>query len=275
LDAYVNEDNFTVWNSINSCLGKLNLLFSHTDYQPLFHEYGRQLLAKIHSKLGWDPVRGESHLDTLLRSLVITRLASFGDPPVIEESKKRFEAHCNGTALIPADLRSAIYRAVASSADEKTFAALFNLYRETDLQEEKDRVSRALGAVVDPELVGQVLKFAISKEVRNQDTVFVIISVAMTKPGREQAWEFFQQNKDELRQRYDGGYMVARLVKYLTENFASEEKAQEVESFFASNPFPGTERTVRQSLETIRLNSEWLSRDEANLKAYITKRTAV
>jgi hypothetical protein len=41
----------------------------------------------------------------------------------------------------------------------------------------------------------------------------VIISVAMTKPGRELAWEFFQQNKDELRRRYEGGFLISRLVK--------------------------------------------------------------
>lgn len=48
---------------------------------------------------------------------------------------------------------------------------------------------------------------------RNQDTVFVIISVAMTKSGRQLAWEFFQKNKDELRRRYEGGFLVSRLVK--------------------------------------------------------------
>jgi len=101
----------------------------------------------------------------------------------------------------------------------------------------------------------------------------VIISVAMTKAGRELAWEFFKSNKDELRRRYEGGFLVSRLVKYVSENFASEEKAQEVEAFFAQNPFPGTERTVQQSLETIRLNTEWLARDTASIQSYLTSRS--
>lgn len=61
------------------------------------------------------------------------------------------------------------------------------------------------------------------------------------------------------------------LVKHVTENFASEDRAQEVESFFASNVFPGTERTVQQSLETIRLNSEWLARDGLGIRDYLAK----
>lgn len=32
------------------------------------------------------------------------------------------------------------------------------------------------------------------------------------------AWQFFQQNKDELRRRYDGGFLIARLVKVWLES---------------------------------------------------------
>ena len=39
------------------------------------------------------------------------------------------------------------------------------MYRETDLQEEKDRVSRALGSVKDPNRIAKVLEFALSVRV--------------------------------------------------------------------------------------------------------------
>jgi len=97
----------------------------------------------------------------------------------------------------------------------------------------------------------------------------------MTKLGREQAWKFFQDNKAIFQERYDGGFLISRLVKYVTENFASEERALEVETFFADNNFPGTERTVQQSIETIRLNSEWLARDLVDVKTFITKNISI
>lgn len=62
---------------------------------------------------------------------------------------------------------------------------------------------------------------------------------------------------------------MARLVKYLTENFATEERAQEVESYFKTREFPGTERTVSQSVETIRLNATWLHRDLPSVTEYL------
>lgn len=128
MDAFINEDNYTVWNSINSCLGKLNVLLSHTELLPLFHEYGRKIFSKVYSRLGWEVSAGETHLDSLLRSLVINRLASFEEPSVIDQSKKWFESHINGTFVIPPDLRSAVYRAVAIDCDDKTFDALFKVY---------------------------------------------------------------------------------------------------------------------------------------------------
>ena len=269
MDAYRNEDDYAVWSSINACLGRLNVLTSHTDFQEAYHVYGRRLLNGIHQKLGWEPKKEEKHTDTLLRSLAINRLAVFQDPAVLKQAKLMFDAHVAGTAVIPADIRSAVYSAVAQSCDEKIFNSLFKLYRETDLHEEKDRVSRAMGAVKDASFIARVLEFAMSNEVRAQDTVFVVASVAMTKPGRDKAWSFFRDNRNVFQERYNSGHLIARLVKLLTENFASEEKAQEVDDFFAKNVFSGTERTVQQSLEQIRLNTEWLNRDATEIKNYI------
>lgn len=271
MEAYVEEDNYTVWNSLNSCLGKLNQLLSHTDLQPLLHVYGRRLLARIFSKLGWDPKPGESHLATLLRSTVIDRLARFKDPDILAEAKKRFDAHVAGTAIIPADIRGAIYLAAASVADRKLYDEFLKLYRNTDLQEEKNRLSTALAGVTKPELIQATLEFSLSDEVKSQDAVFVIIYCAITAIGRDLTWRFFENNKDAIRKRYSSGFLIARLVKCITENFATEEKALEIELFFSQNYFPGVERVVQQSLENIRLNAAWLSRDTEDVRQFLLK----
>lgn len=75
--------------------------------------------------------------------------------------------------------------------------------------------------------------------------------------------------------RYEGGALMARLVAGVTENFASEEMAVEVEEYFKKSGFSGTERTVQQSLESIRLQKEWLARDAQHVKDFIAKQIAV
>lgn len=109
------------------------------------------------------------------------------------------------------------------------------------------------------------------------------------------AWQYFQDNAAKLLEQYEvrhdfaelrqskgiislnmspflsqGGFLLARLVKHLTENFASETKALEIEAYFSANAFPGAERTISQSVETVRLNAAWLERDLEAITGYLT-----
>ncbi|KAF6202747.1 hypothetical protein GE061_003149 [Apolygus lucorum] len=270
LSAMRNEDNFTVWSIIANCMGKLGALISNTDYAQEFKKFGRYLFKPIGQKLGWEPKPNEGHMDTLLRSLVIGRLGWYGDEETIAEAKKRFNAHVAGECIIPADLRAAVYKSVLSVGDEDTFNTMIKLYREENLQEEKDRIGRALGAFQDKKILSKVLDFAMTDEVRSQDKVFVIVSVDMTKNGRELVWEFMQANWVELLQRYEGGFLLTRLVKSSMENFATEEMALAVEEFFRNKECHGASRSIQQSVESIRLNTAWLSRDREPIKEFLT-----
>lgn len=268
IDAYRNEDNFTVWSSICTSLSKLKNILSHTDLTEKFNAYGVSIFAPLAEKLGWESKPNENHLETLLRSLILSRLISFHDSKTCEEAKRRFYLHKDGKQMLPADLRMACYRAVLQEADEKVYEDMLNLYRSTDLHEEKDRISRALGSISDAQLLQKVIQFAMSDEVRAQDSVFVIASVAINPAGRDLSWAFFKENWKILLNQYSGGFLLTRLVKHLTENFASEDKAIEIENFFKTHEFPGAERTVQQSIETIRLSAAWLSRDIMEIREF-------
>jgi len=162
VDSYRNETNYTVWTAITNSLTNLHILISHTDLMEDFHRFGRNLYEPVAYRLGWEPRDGENHLDTLLRSLVLTRLVSFRSSDTIEEAKIRFRRHVNGTELLPADLRTTCYKAVLQDGDEKIFNEMLDLYRATDLHEEQDRISRALGCCGDLKLLRRVIDFAMS-----------------------------------------------------------------------------------------------------------------
>lgn len=163
MDAYRNEDNYTVWSSITSCIAKLQLLVSHVpELETKVNGYGERLYLPIAEKLGWDAKPNESHLDTLLRSLVLNRLVSFNCVKVVEEAKRRFADHLSGKEVLQADLRSACYKAVLQDGDTAMFEKMLELYRATDLHEEKDRISRSLGANRNVEILRKVIQFAMS-----------------------------------------------------------------------------------------------------------------
>ncbi|KAK9876801.1 hypothetical protein WA026_015039 [Henosepilachna vigintioctopunctata] len=269
LNAFEDETEYTVWSSICNIISKLSVLLSHTDCEEAFLQYQRKLLYNISRSLGWDPKPNETHLGTLLRGLIIGRLAWLDDKDTIEEAKRRFAIHVSSGPKIAADLRSPCYKIVLREGGEKEFATLLKLYREADLHEEKDRVSRSLGALKDSKLLEKVLDFSMSEEVRAQDTVFIIMTVASTRYGRDLAWKFYKDNWKKFVDRYEGVGLLVRLVKFTTENYASESMANEVETFFKEHKAPGTERSVQQVIETIRLNAAWLKRDTDAIKNYL------
>lgn len=120
----------------------------------------------------------------------------------------RFELHASGAAILPADLRTTCYKAVLQDGDEHTFQKMLSLYRATDLHEEKDRISRALGTIRNVNVLKKVIDFAMSEEVRAQDSVFVIVAVAMNPKGRDMTWQFFKENSKKLLEQYQVNLFV-------------------------------------------------------------------
>ena len=58
-----------------------------------------------------------------------------------------------------------------------------------------------------------LMLYVIQDEVRSQDTVFVIAGVTGSVLGREAAWKFLQDRWAELHDRYQGGFLLSRLIK--------------------------------------------------------------
>ena len=114
---------------------------------------------------------------------------------------------------------------------------------------------------------------SISEDVRSQDSVLVIVSVAGNRLGKSLAWDFIRDNWGELDRRYGrGGFAIMRLVG-ITGAFTTLERADEVESFFKNNPAPSAQRTIQQALERIRLNARWLELNRDGLKEWFDKNT--
>lgn len=266
LDAYRDEDNYTVWQAICTNLHDLQLLLSHTDFCPYFDKFCVKLYTPIAQKLGWKKRVDESHLDTLLRPLVLARLISSGCETTINEAKAIFEKE---GVNVDADLRQLVYKAVMQTGDAETFEMMLKLYRAAESQEEKDRFGLAFGAIRDPLVLQKVLDFAMSGEPRSIETVRIVSAAAINPVGRDMTWKFFKDNAKAFHSKYEDGYLLSWMISSLTENFASEEKAQEVENFFKTNVFPSTDRTVQQSVEKIRLGAKWLKRDRASIETYL------
>ncbi|XP_022732460.1 aminopeptidase M1-like isoform X2 [Durio zibethinus] len=211
-------------------------------------------------KLGWDAKQGESHLDAMLRGEILTALAMLGHEETLAEASRRFHAFLNdrNTPILPPDIRKAAYVAVmqkVNSSNRAGLESLLRVYRETDLSQEKTRILGSLASCPDQGIVLEVLNFALSSEVRSQDAVF---GLAVSKEGREVAWTWLKDNWDLIVKTYGSGFLITCFVSAIVSPFASFEKAKEVEEFFASRAKASIARTLKQSLERVRINANWI-----------------
>lgn len=216
VEGYSSEDNVTVWKDLLSNLLELSHMLLNTNFHHELQSFIRRLVKPIAKKLGWEPLDGESSLQSMCRATILRMLAINGDPDTIAESKRRFDAHVDGTQPILADLRSAVYAGVLYDADDAIVSKFVELHNKSDLQEEKMRLANSLGCVRKEELIQRVLEFAISKDVRSQDSVTVICSVSgntSTKLSSDLAWEFVKKNWETIHSRYSSGFLITRLCK--------------------------------------------------------------
>ena len=263
--AYKNEGDASVWSDLASNLRDIEQLISDEAIHPDYQGFAREIFGPAAHKIGWEPKSGEGHLDALLRSTVLSQAGSYHDPGVTAQASERFQKYLQDRETLAPDLRGVVFALAAQSGGKDVYDQIWGLEGETDLAEEKIRLLMSLTRFQQPELLNSTLADSLSAKVRSQDCVTLVAGVAANPKGRALAWEFVKDNWAEFDRRYGGGgFGLMRLVS-ICSHFNSQEKADEVDSFFAEHPAPAAERTIRQALERVRLNIKWLEQNRQEL----------
>ncbi|MEK7558776.1 MAG: M1 family metallopeptidase [Patescibacteria group bacterium] len=269
--SYKNDDSYIVWMEIASDLLQLSKLLYGQSYYPEFNKYMAGILKNIVKKIGWSRKASESHAITLMRGVLIYAMGTAGDKETITKAKKVFSGVLKNEKIDP-DLRATAYRLVAENGGISDYSKLEKLYKDTSLQEEKDRVLRALCSFRDDILLGKALRLSLSEGARSQDLLKAISAVWANPWGRYVAWDFLKSQWKEIAKRFEGGHLFARFIQP-AENFVTEKDAKDVEEFFKKNPALGIERTIAQALEQIRSNAIWLKRDGEKIAKFLKERS--
>ncbi len=277
LSSYKKEDNYTVWLEIAMGLGRLEQLLvpRHTrnlrpkeNIKTNLDKLIIELFSPLAFELGWDKKKKEMHTNTLLRSLVISRVGRSGDKKIIAEARKKFAIIQKGKYVNP-DIRGAVYSIIAKWGGEKEYRTFLASYKKETLHEEKNRIGGALGYFCDRKILKLACEFAFSDNVRKQDTIGIISSVGGNPMGRDIWLNFIQKNWKTLVSRYgDGGHTLARLVKAISGS-AEEKHYKSFKQFFTTHDAPGAKRSIEQVLERLKSNIAWLKRDKKIIEKFL------
>jgi aminopeptidase N len=255
------ETSYTVWSELSLQLRKISNLLADSESGGAYRKFASSIFEKVVKKVGWHSKAGESHEQTLLRSLILGNAGHYGDKEIVETAKKLFGEFLDREQLVSADLRSAVYTIGAASGGGKEFHQLLAKYRKESLHEEQSRIGHALASFSQKELLEEVLEFSLSKDVRAQDTLSIVSSVFSNLSGSQLAWEFVKKHWPIFLERYgSGGYALSRLIKSAN-IFHTREAYSDFKQFFKVHPAPGAARAVEQVLEKIDGNIRWIARD--------------
>ncbi len=258
--AYENEDDYITRSNVAS---NLYFLYQKTCNESFSYEIKNMthsFFKNIFYQIGWDAKENEPHTNALLRSFVLGALGRLDDDEIISEATERFEQYLKNPLSVKPDIQDPIFSIVAWSGDSKIYQKLLALYRTVKTQEEKIRFLGALCSFKDERLLLDTLKLSQSKEVRSQNMHLPIMRIAANPYGKRILWPWLKKNWKSLRVKVGAGSpLLNRIISSISAvSDASMEK--EIRQFFRANPTPGTERTLEQTLERMRIHSALIQR---------------
>lgn len=266
---YRNETEYMVWSEISQGISKIHNLIALEKFNQKYQKYVLNLFTPLANKKGFEPKVKENHEDVFLRNLSIAKSGIYGDQKIINQAQILFKERLKKS--INKDIRGSIYQIVASNGNEKEWATFEKLYKEEKMQEEKDRLARALASFKDKNLLSKTLNFALSNNVRIQDSPFMIIAVWQNVYGRDIAWSFVKNNWTNLNKKYgQGGHFINKLLSPL-ENHIAIKDIIDIDKFFSKNTTPGAERALEQAKEKIITNASWVKADKLDIERWLNK----
>jgi aminopeptidase N len=254
-------------------LRSIGARLSLTPVYGLYQEFILNLTSDLAQEFNLSSAKNLSHLEIFLRSTVLGVAWRHGNTDVIDAANGLFRDWMEGNVTVSADVKSVVYAVGVACGGEEEWDFVWERYLSTTDPYEKRLYLSALGESQSPWILSRYLEYAINtSKVRSQDATSVIGYVSGNVHGRYLAWNFFRSNWDYILKQYgEGSFGFSRLIKAVTAHFTTELELNEVERFFQEQANLGSgARAVRQSIEIIKRNIQWLKTNQGLIQDCLT-----
>ncbi len=194
-----------------------------------------------------------------MRSFAISGLGKLGDEEILKESKKRFDKFLKNQHSLSADLQETVFILVAWNGNESTYKKFMSLYKKAKSQEQKLRFLGAMCSFQQKNLLLKTLEFTLGPNVRSQNIQMPIMRIAANLYGKEFLWGWLKKNwKKIVKKAGIGNPLLNRVVASIGQVVDAKQE-KEIRKFFKANPLRGTEMTLEQTMERVRVSSKFLN----------------
>ena len=219
---------------------------------PRFQAWVRDRFTPELDALGLPGSASDSDETQSRRAALLSLIGVTGNSTDVQQRARALALkYLDDRQSLPSTLASTLLNVAAIGGD----AMLYDLYvaqlpKLSGQPEEYYRFFGALPWFRDAALVQRTLQFAMSPDVRTQDTGQLIGGLLLRPWARDAAWAFVQAKWDPLTKLLGTFQGIPGIVRTLS-SFCSRDRAAEIRQFFTAHPVPAVERTLRQSLERV------------------------
>jgi aminopeptidase N/puromycin-sensitive aminopeptidase len=256
---------------VDDVLGRLNYigqyLVNDNDKEE-FHAWLRQYLAPAMKELGWESKPGESDEQKTLRTRLIGTLGyEAHDPDALAQARKIADQALADPSSVDHELAGSAFELTAMNADSAFYDKLMAGLKNPKSPEEYYMYLYPLSAFSDPKLLQRTLDYAVSPDVRSQDSLSLIRAVMNNPAGEKLAWDFVQSHWDAVA-KVGGPFASAEIVG-ATSGFCDAGMRDQVTAFFSAHKVAAAERTYKQSIERINNCVDLKSQQEPQLASWL------
>jgi aminopeptidase N/puromycin-sensitive aminopeptidase len=260
---------------LDTALGKVrairNRIASDEDRDALDAILRREL-APVYTALG-PPQKHESFDHQQLRGVLFETLGEAQDPTILTQagqiSTRVFDTRSKPDKTLDPTL-SDIAVAVAARAGDAGFyeksLALSRYSRDPGLQADGLHL---LTRFHSSALVTRTLDYAVSGDVRNQDSWILLAHLLEQRETQQQAWNYIRDHWSMVQAQFttnSGNRVVAA-----TGAFCTQKLRDEVAAFFKEHPVEAAERTLPKALDSIDACINLRATQEPNLHLWLAQ----
>jgi len=247
--ALAGDETPAVLKDLAGRVGYVMAFVANAGERPAFETWVRARFRPALDAVGITGGIGDSDDTNSRRGTLLQLLES--DPEVQQRARGLAEGYLAAPATLSPTLVGPVLQVAAAGGD----AALYDRFmaRVTAASaspEDYYRFFNALASFHDPALVARTLAFAMSPQVRSQDTP-VLLSMLLASPASQgPAWAFVKDQWPAIVAKLGVFQGVPGVVNALGA-FCSTDRATDITAFFKANPVPEAARALQQATERI------------------------
>ncbi|VDK73005.1 unnamed protein product [Onchocerca ochengi] len=281
LESSSNENEYTVWSSLDSGISVLSNILSHHDLtlRSKFNKFIIKILVPVADRLGWEAKPNEDSQTALLRALILGRLGRCDHEQTIKVAREKFLEHIRNKTELHPDLRLMIYGMMGRHFGKEGFQELKEIYETVGFAEIERNCIVAMPQTSDVELLKEIFEYCFENgKIRAQDIIYLFHGASTTKSGQDFIWKFFKDSIKLLLEKFGGANssLFQHCYKTSADCHCSSTMMKEVEEFVCSclgaDEVRTLDRTTRQIIESIHLNEQLLKRNANIISEYLIAR---